>query len=56
MVFAAYNSPAEVYAAANALVQTSLATVDRAGVQCTCRTFSGTNVAGTAQLTNVLQT
>jgi hypothetical protein len=56
MVFAAYNSPAEAYAATNALVQTSLATVDRAGVQCTYITFSGTNVAGTAQLTNVLQT
>jgi hypothetical protein len=56
MVFAAYNSPAEAYAATNALVQTSLATVDRAGVQCTYITFSGTNVAGTAQLSNVLQT
>ena len=56
MVFAAYNSPAEPYAATNALVQTSLATVDRAGVHCTYITFSGTNVADTAQLTNVLQT
>jgi len=56
MVFAAYNSPAEAYAATNALVQTSLAAVDRAGVHCTYITFSGTNVADTAQLTNVLQT
>ena len=56
MVFAAYNFPADAYAASNALVQTSLATVDRAGVPCTYATFSGTNIAGTAQLTNVLGT
>jgi hypothetical protein len=56
MVFAAYNSPSDAYAASNALVQSSLATVDRAGVQCTYATFSGTDVDGTSQLANVLQT
>ena len=56
MVFAAYNSPSDAYAASNALVQSSLATVDRAGVQCTYATFSGTDVAGTPELANVLQT
>jgi hypothetical protein len=56
MVFAAYNSPSDAYAASNALVQSSLATVDRAGVQCTYATFSGTDVVGTPQLANVLQT
>ena len=55
-VFAAYNSPSDAYAASNALVQSSLATVDRAGVQCTYATFSGTDVAGTPELANVLQT
>ena len=56
LVFAAYNSPSDAYAASNALVQSSLATVDRAGVQCTYATFSGTDAAGTQQLANVLQT
>jgi hypothetical protein len=55
MVFAAYNPPADAYAATNALVQSSLATADRSGVQCTYATFSGTDVAGTEQLANVLQ-
>ena len=56
MVFAAYNSPSDAYAASNALVQSSLATVDRGGVKCTYATFSGTNDASTPQLENVLQT
>ncbi|WP_395155254.1 hypothetical protein [Ilumatobacter sp.] len=56
MVFAAYNSPADAYAASNALVQTSLVTADRGGVLCTYATFSGISGADAAQLANVLLT
>ncbi|MFT4864288.1 MAG: hypothetical protein ACI8RE_000468 [Ilumatobacter sp.] len=55
MVFAAYSPPSDAYAATDELVQSSLATTDRFGVQCTYATFSGTDVAGTEQLANVLQ-
>ncbi len=54
-VFAAYTDGPTAYAASNALVEASLASVDRAGTVCSYGTFSGTDVAGTERVTGVLQ-
>ena len=55
LVFASYVDPATAYAASNDLVQVSLATANNAGTQCTYATFSGTDVTGTARVSEVLQ-
>ncbi len=54
LVFASYTDTRTAYGASNALVQASLATADSAGVQCTYATFSGTDVAGTESVADVL--
>lgn len=54
-VFASYANPTDAYVASNALVEASLATADNAGTACTYATFSGTDVAGTRSLTDVLR-
>jgi hypothetical protein len=55
LVFASYIDTATAYAASNDLIQASLATADSAGTHCTYATFSGTDVAGTARVSDVLQ-
>jgi hypothetical protein len=55
LVFAGYTDAASAYAASNALVQVSLATVDSAGRHCNYATFSGTDVEGTSRVSWMLQ-
>lgn len=55
MVFAAYTDAPTAYAASNALVESSLSSIDRSGRSCTYGTFSGADAAGTARITDVLQ-
>lgn len=54
IVFASYTDATAAYAASNAIVEASLATVDRAGTTCSYGTFSGSDVAGTERLAGVL--
>lgn len=54
LVFGSYTDASTAYAASNALVNSSLATTDRAGRSCTHGTFSGADEVGTAAITDVL--